>query len=506
MLTNLIVLPDGTELYHGVRNANAIFGLTTTECVNSGSELMLGSVCSTMLEARIFAQNGDLHISTGTEITLYKVDDTGARTKVGLFTLEKPERNNAHAYKITAYDRVSRLDRNLAPWLNGLTEWPYTMFAFAQMVCAQCGLTLANDSLPCGDFQIRKFSAGEVTGRQLMSWVGEANAKFCRATPDGEIEFAWYVPAAAQIAPVRSAGTYGYYQGSLSYSDYSVTPIEKVQIRFSDEDVGAIYPNDAAASNTYRITGNYLLLTDTTDRLLPIAQNIYQALKEMTYVPGKVSIPSNLEIRAGNIVTVTDANDNELKIYVMQRKQAGTRDTLECTGSQSRDSVTQVNNQGYRALNGKVLKLIAAVDGLQVENADTAGRVASLGLEVDGISAQVSRQTQRQDEIDSRMTQLRQDAESFGVTIQHILDNGVDKVTTETGYTFNADGLRITKSGEQMENKLDNTGMYVMRSGDTILEANDKGVNARDVTVQNYLVIGHLRFEQTGDATSIFYV
>lgn len=506
MLKNLIVLPDGIELYHGVQATNAILSLTITECINSGSELTLGSVCSTMLEATIFMRNGDLHISAGAEVTLYKVDDTGARTKVGLFTLEKPEQTNAYIYKITAYDRVSRLDRDLAPWLNSLTEWPYAMFAFAQMVCTQCGLTLANDSLPCGDFPIQPFSAGSVTGRQLMAWIGEANAKFCRATPDGKIEFSWYAPVTAKIAPIRSTDTYGYYQGSLSYADYSVAKIEKVQIRFSDEDVGVIYPNDTAASNTYRITGNYLLMADTTDRLLPIAQHIYNALEGMTYVPGKVSIPSNLQIRAGDIVTVTDANGNALNLYVMQRKQTGQRDTLECTGSQNRDSVTQVNNQGYQALAGKVLNLRVSVEGLRVENADTAGKVAELALDVNGISSQVSQQTARQDAMETQISQIRQDANSLYLGFQNILDNGVDKVTTVTGYTFDADGLRIEKSGEQMENKLDNTGMYVTRSGDTILEANDKGVRARDVTAENYFVTGHLRFEKMGDATSVFYV
>ena len=47
-----------------------------------------------------------------------------------------------------------------------------------------------------------------------------------------------------------------------------------------------------------------------------------------------------------------------------------------------------------------------------------------------------------------------------------------------------------------MKNLLDNTGMYVTRSGQTILQANDKGVEAADVTVRNYLIVGdHARFE-----------
>ena len=64
------------------------------------------------------------------------------------------------------------------------------------------------------------------------------------------------------------------------------------------------------------------------------------------------------------------------------------------------------------------------------------------------------------------------------------------------GYTFDDEGLHIAKSGEQMENRLDNTGMYVTRAEETILQANDAGVVATDVKVRNYLIVGtHARFE-----------
>lgn len=78
---------------------------------------------------------------------------------------------------------------------------------------------------------------------------------------------------------------------------------------------------------------------------------------------------------------------------------------------------------------------------------------------------------------------------------------GIDSVTTSTGYTFGADGLRIAKQGEQMENKLDNTGMYVTRDNVPILTANNQGVTALNLTAHQYLIVGqNSRFEDyTGD-------
>jgi hypothetical protein len=53
-----------------------------------------------------------------------------------------------------------------------------------------------------------------------------------------------------------------------------------------------------------------------------------------------------------------------------------------------------------------------------------------------------------------------------------------------------------------MGNLLDHTGMYVRRSGEVILQANNQGVAARDVSVANFLVIGeNARFEDYSSGT-----
>lgn len=78
----------------------------------------------------------------------------------------------------------------------------------------------------------------------------------------------------------------------------------------------------------------------------------------------------------------------------------------------------------------------------------------------------------------------------------------VDQVTTRTGYTFNADGLTIYKSGEEIKNLLDNTGMYVTRSGTEILTASNEGVSAINLTARQYLIVGaNSRLEDYSNGT-----
>ena len=107
----------------------------------------------------------------------------------------------------------------------------------------------------------------------------------------------------------------------------------------------------------------------------------------------------------------------------------------------------------------------------------------------------------------SRQVEMKIDASAVNIVVQEEVAKGVTKVQTQTGYTFDDEGLKISKSGEEMENKLDNTGMYVKQNGHVILQANNKGVEASDITVRNYLVVGqNSRFEDYDGRTGCFWI
>ena len=370
MLRNLIVLPNGTEISTG---KYAIKTAQHKALSNSGTELTPGSVCAAMLEVSFFSPGNSLGIAEGTEVTYYKVHDDGTRTKVGLYTMEKPQVPSKNSYKFTAYDRVSWLDKDLTAWLQDLTEWPYYLSDFAQMVCDECGLTLKNTILPNGDFQVQKFIT-QCTGRQIMQWIGQICGRFCRATPEGELEFAWYSESGKVIKPT---GDLFYFQNSLNYEDYAVTPVEKIHIQLSDDDVGVVYPDEAGEKNTYVINDNYLLAGGTPAQQLSVAQTLYDILSQNTYTPCKVAIPANLDIAPGDIVTVEDRNGKQISVYVMTKTQKGQRDTIECTGSARRNSSTAVNNEFLKNLQGKTFRIQKTVDGLKTRAADLEGRFSA---------------------------------------------------------------------------------------------------------------------------------
>lgn len=509
MYRHLLILPNGEELFSGPDMENALRSVTLTQTVNAGQELTLGSVCACELRAELITPYGGLSLAAGDSITLYRVDEEGVRQQMGIFYLETPTRPNAHTMELTAYDAVSRLDKDLTGWLAELDQWPYSVEEFARMVCARCDLTLREENFPNGDFYIAPFTGELVTGRHLMQWLGQIIGRFCRANTDGSLEFSWYTPNDSLcIGPVPGENTQFYYQGQLEYGDYRVMPVEKVQLRQNAQDVGTVWPNEEGEKNTYIIENNPMLAAQSAETLLGVAQNLYAQLQTASYTPCRVVTPAEPGICAGQILNVTDANGKTFSVWVMKKTSDGLQDTLECTGSHRRDSTTAINNLGFRALSGKVLNLRTDVDGMKLENKDTAGRLASVELDMESIRSRVQSQEVTAQELGGNLSTITQTAQSLLLELETIRETGSQRVKTGTGYTFDEQGLRIRRTDSDMENLLDHTGMYVRRGTETVLQANNQGVQARDVTVQNYLIVGeNTRFEDYGgNRTACFYL
>lgn len=513
MYRHLLIFPDGRELFSGAEQENALQSVMVTESVNTGEELTLGSAWACELQAQLITPDCGLSLNAGDRVDLYRVDEEDNRYRIGMFWMEKPIHTTAHMMTLTAYDAVSHLDQNLTLWLAELDGWPYTVASFAKMVCNQCGVDFVETELPNGDFYIQPFAGENITGRHLMQWLGQITGRFCRATAEGKLEFAWYRPNDAwSVTPTEGPGRVFYYQGELSYQDYQVKPVEKVQLRQNPEDVGTVWPDEPGKKNTYIIENNPMLAAQNAETLPQVAKTLYEQLQGFTYTPCRVTIPATQEICAGDVITVTDVYENTFTTLVMKKTMDGQRDILECTGSPSRDSTTAVNNLGFQPLSGKVLNLRTDVDGIKAENKNTQDALAAFELDLEGIRGEVSRQQTEAEGIRQELTAITQTAEGLSIQVESIQNNGTQKIKTGMGYTFDDDGITINREGNQIENKLDHTGMYVRKSGENVLQATVDGVKAIDITVKNYLIVGnHARFEDYSDGinnqrTACFYL
>ena len=397
MYQSVLRLKDGTELTGGAAG-NAIKSITLHTAVNAGQEFTIGSAFSDYIEAEIWADpDGSLQITAGDALTYYRQDDAGNRTKVGVFYAEKPTRTKRNSYKVTAYDTMSKLDVDFSGWLHAnQAQFPKTIWQLVQLACQRAGVTLASSSLPInGSYSVQAFYADDLTCRQIISWAAEAAGCYAHMNADGKLQFLTYTDkrSTAKITPDGASNSTAYYADSLSYEDYTVTAIEKVQIRQSDSDVGVIYPDSTTATNTYAVQGNLLLTTGTEANLKTVTQNLYNVLKNVTYTPCKVSVPSSSSLACGQIVHVKDARGREFDTYLMSATISSGNASFESVGSASRESSSAVNSQSYKNLTGKMLEIKTSVDGLEVKASDLTGKYTDLKATVDGLSSEVKKDT-----------------------------------------------------------------------------------------------------------------
>ena len=397
MLQPILTLPSGTEL-RGGQAGSAVENLTLHTAVNAGQEFAIGSAYSDYIEAEIWADpGGSLQITAGDVLTYYRLDDAGNRTKVGIFYAEKPTRTKRNSYKVTAYDTMSKLDADFSGWLRAKqAQFPKTIWQLVQLACQRAGVTLAGISLPInGSHSVQAFYADNLTCRQIISWAAEAAGCYAHMNADGKLQFLTYTDkrSTAKITPDGVSNSTAYYADSLSYEDYTVKAIEKVQIRQSDSDVGVIYPDSTTATNTYAVQGNLLLTTGTEANLKTVAQNLYNVLKSVTYTPCKVAVPSGSGLACGQIVHVKDARGREFDTYLMSATISSGKASFESVGSASRESSSAVNSQSYKNLTGKMLEIKTSVDGLTVTASELSGNYSELKQTVDGLSAEVKKDT-----------------------------------------------------------------------------------------------------------------
>nr|DAU90338.1 MAG TPA: hypothetical protein [Bacteriophage sp.] len=491
MFQDKFVLVDGTVLQSN------IIGVDWTTSSNSDSDIAPGSVCASAVEIEFWVNSDSaLIVTQGTVLTYYKVDtELEIETKLGVFTCDKPEKTGANKYKVTAYDNVTLLDVDVSEWLNALT-FPISIKDFAASLASKCQLKLANEPRLNKDYQIQKFTGSGVNARDLMKMVCSASGCFCNADVDGKLLFDWYkknknvsisirksaddryfylfdvldrnlddnVERALITSKANEESTYEipYFANQLTFSDFTVKAIDKVQVKQSNDDVGVIYPADAQGTNALVIQGNQLLSTTSDEALRPYVKNLYDGLNNITYVPcANIQTPETLDIKVGDIVTVSDGK-KKFTTWITSVRHSGNRCTFESVGNANRNTTTAVNDTQYNARK-KVAELKVSIDriGSKLSEYSTTEEMNSaISQSADSITLEVSKTY-------ATKNSLGDYTKTSEIRSKFAMDSS--SVTIDTGrLTFNSNSIVINSTNF----KLDGSG-NVIASG-TFKSVNDK--------------------------------
>lgn len=161
--------------------------------------------------------------------------------------------------------------------------------------------------------------------------------------------------------------------------------------------------------------------------------------------------------------------------------------------------------------NKKITQLVS-------ESTETSSTISQIQTSVGEINGTVTTLQETTAEalggLDEDVATLKQEVEAkitdeeVSIKIKEAISNGVDKVETSTGFTFDDTGLTVSKSDSEMNTTITEDGMTVYKNGSAVLTANNIGVDAVNLSATTYLIIGtNSRFEDYGSSrTGCFWI
>ena len=215
----------------------------------------------------------------------------------------------------------------------------------------------------------------------------------------------------------------------------------------------------------------------------------------------------------GNISTEEKLNQLQNYLYMLVEQMRYTTQNLDTT------NMNQTALNSWEAAITKPLYLMLEGEG---------ERLAQLSVTADGLTAMVQSQQQQVQEVKDAQEDAQNALEGLDQSVQEIssrvdlaltsdqveiaiekkLAQGVDSVTTKTGFTFDDEGLTVSKTGSEMTTQVTEDGMTVSRSGTQVLVVDNQGVEATNLHAKTFLILaGKARLEPYGaDRMGCFWI
>lgn len=215
-----------------------------------------------------------------------------------------------------------------------------------------------------------------------------------------------------------------------------------------------------------------------------------------TYQVQIISIPTNAVYARLGAICGASSYDTSIKI----KFELGNKPTDYNLAPEDMESEISAIRSETKTLNETVTSLQLGADSI---NASVKSLEETMTRTSDGLANDIS--------IIQEQVNLAMTSEDVKIEIQNQLINGTNKVSTTTGYTFDEDGLNISKSDSEMKTQITEDGMKIYKNDDIMLTANNQGVDAKNLHATTYLIIGENSrmedfIENGNKRTAVFWI
>ena len=306
------LLKDGTLLEFD-KSRLMIGGVTISDATSSSGSFDIGAAIVNQLTMKL--NNMDEVLSaydfTDAQITVWaglQLSDRVEWLKKGVFNASDPTETPA-VLTLKALDNMSKFDKAY----DGDIVFPSSIQGIVQHCCAKCGVLLASEKIPNGDYIINNQVQGDnLTYRVLISYCAVVAGCYARCNPDGALELKWYDRTA-----FSENGTHvdikKFSSLSVSNVDVIITGIRVTASDGKDEKLkGETY---LAGTEGYvlSISGNPFIEYGNAKT---IASMLAERIVGMSFRPMNASCIGDPSIEAGDAAVLTDRKGRTYNCYL----------------------------------------------------------------------------------------------------------------------------------------------------------------------------------------------
>lgn len=381
----------------------------------------------------------------------------------GIFKIYSETPTDDKRYKdVVAYDKMyDIINTDVAGWYNNL-EFPMTIKEFRDsffeyLDIAQKTATLASDEVSLE----KTIIPSTLSGRDVITSICEINGCFGHIAADGEFEYK-FLQTDKENAYEIPVGN----RKSLKFEDYEVQKIEAVQIRQEEDDIGAVYPpNATTGANAYITEDNFLVYGMSSAELATVAENLFNVVKDITYVPLEVSVKGNPCLELADMVKVNLKDGTELYSYVLTHDLNGLQQitgTITAQGNKYYDQNINGSNREFMQLRGKTNLLTRTVEETLSKITEITEDLGEVSSQIQQVAGKIITEITAGGEVQSRFSQelgkFMFEGQWFSIHTDNIT---IDDTTLQidNGYIG---GLRIGSEGLSSD---DYTTLQIFKDG-----------------------------------------
>ena len=399
--------------------------LNLTESLSSGSNIVWGSCEAAKFVVTVADVDEEIE---GREFTAtLSIGDY--KMAYGIYVVDSVVKQaDRRKRKIMAYDRMIKFDVDVSDWYHAMyptDDTTHTIQELRDSLCEHIGVpqqqtVLINDEMVVG----KTISPESLCGRDVLKAICEINGVFGHFDRTGMLTYISLQDTGLYPSDTLYPGDDLYpqsgwaaaeeleYYRSITYEDYLIDGIDRVQVRQEDGDIGAVV---GSGSNAYIVEGNFLAYGLGSADLTKLAWSIYDSIAGKTYRPAKIVSYAMPWIEVGDGLRAI-TTDTEIATFVLTRTMSGIQammDTVEAKGTKTQGQSFGIQNEIIQ-LKGKTAVIVKQVDEVSSTLTDlereTASQIKQLSdsivLKVDkgDISNQISVETDGIDIIGNRFS------------------------------------------------------------------------------------------------------